>query len=128
MKIQTLKTILKSLALSILLSSCGTYEVIGKVDTLSDRHINASLKYKQLTTNSGSSKKEILHSEAVTVRGAVTQALAKIPGGCFMTDVTVYAVNDGYFAVSGNVWVADKDTARTCPYFAANYKPKYSTK
>src|ERR1700742_5041062 len=90
MKIQTLKTILKSLALSILLSSCGTYEVIGKVDTLSDRHINANLKYKQLTTNSGSSKKEILHSEAVTVRGAVTQALAKIPGGCFMTDVTVY--------------------------------------
>jgi len=128
MKTQNVKTILKTLALSILLSSCGTYEVIGKVDTLSDRHINAHLKYKQLTTNSGGSKKEILHSEAVTIHGAVTQALAKVPGGCFMTDVTVYAVKDGYFAVSGNVWVADKDSAKTFPYFAANYKPKYSTR
>lgn len=128
MKNQTIKTVLKSIVISIMLSSCGTYEVIGKVDILSDRHINTGIKYKQLTTNSGGSKKEILRSQAVTIHGAVTKALARVPGGCFMTNVVVYAVNDGYFAVSGNIWVADKDSAKGTPYFAANYKPTYSTK
>jgi len=73
-------------------------------------YVNPAIKYEQLSTNSGATPKELKKSKAETVKAAINNVIVSVPGGCFMTNVTVYAVNDGFFAVSGNVWGASKDS------------------
>ena len=111
MKTIHIKIAVASLLLGSLLTSCaGTYEAIGKVNILSETEVTPGLKYTQLTTNSGGNKRELKYSTAATVQEAVAQVIDKVPGGRFMTDVTIYAVNDGYFAVMGNVWGTTNDS------------------
>jgi hypothetical protein len=119
MKTILTKTAAASLLLGALLTSCaGTYEAIGKVNILSETEVASGLKYTQLTTNSGADKKELKYSTAATVQEAVAQVIGNVPGGRFITDVTIYAVNDGYFAVTGNVWGTTNDSI---PAKALNY-------
>ena len=96
MKTNTLKKAGIALLLSGLFASCASkYEAIGNVSLLSERAIKPGLEYKQLTTNSGGSKKELKSSKTVSIKDAVAQVISKVPGGCFITDVTIYIVNDG---------------------------------
>lgn len=89
---------------SVFASCANTYEAIGNVGILSDRHIKDGISYKQLTTNTGGSKKEIKNSKTESINDAVKEAVSKVRGGCFITDVTIYVVDNGRYAVSGNVW------------------------
>ena len=94
-----------------LFASCtSTYQPIGKVSVLSNQPIKSGVVYRQLTTNSGISKKEIKGSEAKDVDDAVKQLMFSVSGGSFVTDVTIYVTKHGYYAVSGNVWGATGDT------------------
>jgi hypothetical protein len=107
MKKNKLKKAYMFLLMGGLCASCASkYEAIGHVSLLSDHTIKPGIAYEQLTTNSGGSKKELKHSKLGSIDDAVTQVISKVPGGCFITDVTIYVVNDGYYAVSGNVWGA----------------------
>ena len=110
----------------ILFASCAnTYEAIGNVSVLSDRVVKPGLAYKQLTTQSGSTKKEIKHSKAQTVDEAVSQAISAVPGGCFITNVTIYIAADGRYAVSGNVWGTEaEDTVMHYPSMVASVHSK----
>ncbi|HWY98238.1 MAG TPA: hypothetical protein VNY36_04035 [Bacteroidia bacterium] len=111
MKTNKIKLAITGLLISTLFTSCAVnYEAIGKVSMLSVGKVDPNLKYKQFTTNSGGSKKELKSSYAPTVKAAIRQVLSNTPGGYFITNVTIYSVNDGYFAVSGDVWGVDKDT------------------
>lgn len=111
MKTNKMKITAASLLLGTLLTSCATtYEAIGNVSVLSESKVNPELKYTQLTTNSGAAKRQLKHSTAATVQEAVNQVIDNVPGGRFMTNVTIYAVNDGYFAVTGNVWGTTNDS------------------
>lgn len=134
MKTQQFKTGIAILLLGTLLTSCAkTYEAIGHVSMLSaGTYVNPGIKYQQLTSNSGGSKKEVKHSKAESVRVAIKNVIGSVAGGCFMTNVTVYAVNDGYFAVSGNVWGTCKDSVpavRTIVInkYPANYQSSANT-
>ena len=90
---------------SILFASCtSSYEAIGNVSVLSDRAIKAGVAYKQLSINSGGTKEELKHSQAETLDEAVSQVISQVPGGRFITNVTIYVGDNGYYAVSGNVW------------------------
>jgi hypothetical protein len=105
MKRSKLKNASMLIIMSGLLASCAsTYETIGNASILSDRSLRHGIVYEQLTVNSGGSRKEIKSSKTESVDGAVKQLIAKVPGGCFITDVTIYIVDDGRYAVSGNVW------------------------
>jgi len=113
-----------------LFASCvSKYEAIGHVSLLSDYTIKPGVAYEQLTTNSGGNKKELKHSKMGSIDDAVTQVISKVPGGCFITDVTIYIVDDGYYAVSGNVWgVASPDTLThvVSNSFVSANSPSYS--
>jgi hypothetical protein len=111
MKTHHIKVAVISLAISALLTSCAsTYEAIGKVNMLSAGHLTPNLNYKKLTANAGGRKKDVKHSKATTMQQAIKQVVDKVPDGRFMTNVTVYIVNGGYYAVSGNVWGVGNDS------------------
>lgn len=94
-----------------LFASCtSTYEAIGNVSVLSNRPIKSGVAYEQLTFKSGGSKKELKRSKAESIGDAVKQVISKVPGGRFITNVTIYVVNDGHYAVSGNVWGVTDDS------------------
>ena len=93
------------IAISIVLTSCAAnYSEIGSLGTLSDRHINADAHYRQLAIAVGVKKKEIKKSQATSMKQAIEQQLVKVPGGEYLTNVKIYAVNGDYLAVSGDVW------------------------
>lgn len=99
------------LLISAFFASCtSAYQPIGKVSILSSRPVKPGVVYKQLTTNSGASKKEMKRSKAEDVDDAVKQLISKVSGGSFITNVTIYMVDNSHYAVSGNVWGATGDT------------------
>lgn len=102
------------LAAASLLTSCaGTYQAVGKVGMLAPDRVENGVNYQPLATNTGSSKKVITASKAQTVSQAVQQVINTVPGGKYMTNVTVYVVDGGYIAVKGDVWGVSADTVPT---------------
>lgn len=96
------------LAMGIFFASCASkYEAIGKVNVLSDRPIKAGITYKRLTSHSGGTKKELKNSKTECLDAAVKHLISSVSGGCFLTNVTIYVVDNGYYAVSGDVWGID---------------------
>lgn len=109
-----------------LLSSCASnYETIGKVSMLAPDRVDRGIQYKPLAANTGSSKKEITASKAQSVTQAVQQVIDKVPGGKYMTNVTVYVVNGGYLAVKGDVWGVGTDSV---PALGQNDKGYFTMK
>ena len=92
------------LILLISFTGCTSYEMIGKVNMISNRNINPKLEYKQLSTFSGASETEILQTNAISIEEAIDQNVRKVAGGEFMMNVKIYKVNKKYFAVEGDVW------------------------
>lgn len=93
------------IGMSVLLTSCASsYNEIGGLGMLSDRHIDATQHYQKLAVAVGTSKKDIKHSKAISMKAAIDQVLNQVPGGEYITNVKVYAVNGDYLAVSGDVW------------------------
>jgi hypothetical protein len=129
MKTNKLKKAGLLLLIGGMFASCASkYEAIGHVSLLSDHTIRRGIAYEQLTTNSGGSRKELKRSKTGSIEDAVTQVISTVPGGCFMTNVTIYVVNDGYYAVSGNVWGAatnEKLSPEAPGTFASNNAAKY---
>jgi len=107
-----MKAIWVYLIMGILLTSCTTYNEVGRLNVLSDRQVDANAKYQRLTTGSGSTKKEIRKSEALTIQQAIDQVLDQVPGGAYLTNVKIYVVKGDCIAVAGDVWgkVAEKQT------------------
>lgn len=100
------------IGMSVLLTSCAaSYNEIGGLSLLSDRHIDASQHYQKLAVAVGASKKDIKHSKAVDMKQAIDEVLNQVPGGEYITNVKIYAVNGDYLAVSGDVWGAANNIA-----------------
>lgn len=99
---KTINTII--LVAAIALTSCTRYKQIGKVNMISNRNIDNSLKYQVLTTYSGGNKHEIKKSRAVTIEDAIDQTVKKVPGGEYLMNAKIYLVNTKYLAVEGDVW------------------------
>lgn len=87
-----------------LLAACTTVKQIGKVNMISDRNVDPSLKYQVITTYSGGSKAELKQSRAVTIEDAIDKTVRKVPGGNFLMNVKIYSINNRYYAVEGDVW------------------------
>lgn len=100
-----MKTITIYTIMAILLTSCAsTYNEIGGLSMLADRHVDPNGHYKKLATAAGATKKEIKSTSADDMKSAINQVIAKVPGGLFLTNVKIYVVNGDYLAVSGDVW------------------------
>lgn len=70
-----------------------------------------------ITTYSGGSKKELRQTEATSLEDAIDATVRRVPGGEYLMNVKVYAVEKAfaerhYFAVEGDVW----GTASTLSY------------
>lgn len=111
MKTINLKTACMCLMAGLMLASCASsYDAVGTVGMLAPDRVDKGVKYSKLTTNSGGGKQDLKNSKASTVTQAVQQVIDNVPGGKYMTNVTVYVVNGGYVAVKGDVWGIGTDT------------------
>ena len=100
-----MKTLTFYTALAIFFTSCASsYNEIGGLGMLSDKHIDPNGHYKMMAASVGSSKKEIKNTKAESMQGAIDSTLRKVPGGLFLTNVKIYIVHGDYLAVSGDVW------------------------
>lgn len=105
-------TAMKKLAILFLivplLTGCFSASVsvkqIGKVNMISMRNFDNSVKYEPLATYFGGSQSEIEKSQAKTIEEAIEQTVRKVPGGEFIMNAKIYAVGDSRFAVEGDVW------------------------
>lgn len=123
MKTFKYKMIFLSLSAAMLLTSCASsYDAIGTVDMLSNKSLDTTINYKQLTFNSGITKKLIKHSTADNLDKAIDNVVNQVPGGLYITNVTIYVVDNGYYAVSGNVWGIDKNGAMADSLSISNQK------
>jgi|SRR6185312_2262336 len=111
MKPLNLKKIAIYMSSILMLASCrSAYQTIGSVDMLSSKTLDTTLNYKQYTVNTGASRKQIKHSTAENIDQAINNVVSQVPGGMYITNVTIYIVKGDYYAVSGNVWGVQKDT------------------
>ncbi|MEI6755182.1 MAG: hypothetical protein WCK78_18725 [Paludibacter sp.] len=87
-------------------SGCSTLKVkqIGKMNMISNRNVNPNLQYQLISSYSGGSKSELRKSTAKTIDEAVDQTVRKIPGGEFLMNVKIYAIDSTFYAVEGDVW------------------------
>lgn len=101
-----MKNFSKILAIIILpaLFSCNSVNQIGKVNMISTRNIDQSLKYQLLTTYSGGSKRELKKSRSKTIEDAIDVTVRKVPGGEYLMNCKIYTVKSIYLAVEGDVW------------------------
>ncbi len=97
--------LLSLLIVLTVLSSCfARVKQIGKVNMISNRNIDYSVKYKPISTYSGASKRELRKSRAITLEDAVDQTVRKVPGGEYLMNAKIYLVSSKYIAVEGDVW------------------------
>jgi hypothetical protein len=100
--------------ISVLLTSCASaYQEIGSLAMLSNRNIEPSKNYKKLATAIGGTKKELKESNAESMDAAINNAISKVPGGKYLTNVKIYVVRGEYLAVSGDVWGQPENTQGT---------------
>jgi hypothetical protein len=71
---------------------------------LSDRHVESGGNYRMLQAHVGATKKELKNTSATTIERAIEEVLGEVPGGIYITNVKIYAVDGDYLAVSGDVW------------------------
>jgi hypothetical protein len=96
------------IALCLLLSACGGYKQIGKMNLMSDRNIDSKLDYKAITTYAGGGEREIKKSRALTLEEALDNTVKRVPGGEFVMNAKIYQAGK-YFAVEGDVWGKSTD-------------------
>jgi hypothetical protein len=117
-KINNMKTLTFYTLLAIFFSSCAaSYNEIGGLGMLSDKHINPNGHYKLIAASVGASKKEIKNSKAESMKAAIDSILIKVPGALFLTNVKLYMVKGDYLAVSGDAWGEANEviTSKTTP-------------
>ena len=110
-----MKAIWIYLIIGTLFTSCTAYNEVGRLNILSDRQVDANVKYQKLAIGAGSTKKEIKRSEALNVQQAIDRILDQVPGGAYLTNVKIYVVKGDYIAVTGDVWgkVEEKQVSNT---------------
>lgn len=67
--------------------------LIGQVNMISTRNVDMSRKYEPLSTYAGGSQEELKESTAKNIEEAVNATVRKIPGGEFIMNAKIYAVN-----------------------------------
>jgi hypothetical protein len=119
-----------------LTSGCTSVKLIGSLNMVSTRNVNADLKYQRITTYSGGGESTLKKSRAVTIEDAINDVVRKVPGGEFLMNVKIFAIDEGkYYAVQGDVWgsgdqtfkgfrVGDRVTFKNPSFFTG---PKYLT-
>lgn len=99
------------LGLLLAFTSCVSVRQIGKVNMMSTRNVDPSLRYKVLSTYVGRST--LTASKAETIEDAVNATVRSVPGGEFLMNVKLYSVDEGkYFGVEGDVWGAEDASFR----------------
>jgi hypothetical protein len=78
---------------------------------MSTRNVDASSKYKLLSSYIGGSKKELKKSRAKSIEDALTSTVKKVPGGEYLMNIKLYVVNGKYYAVEGDVWGINNEEA-----------------
>ena len=101
-----MKKVIYLMLLAVLFSGCSTLKVkqIGKMNMVSNRNVNPSVQYQLISTYTGGSKSELRQSTAKTIDEAVDQTVKKVPGGEFLMNVKIFAIDSTYYAVEGDVW------------------------
>lgn len=121
---QVLTATVTLLTAAILFASCSSYEAIGKVPMLSASVVDTTATYRLITAASGASGSEIRKNSAESVADAVQKLINNVPGGAFVTNVNVYVLNNGNYAVSGDVWgVAPVTHKADTLHYAAGTRP-----
>lgn len=117
-------------------TGCTSVKLIGSVNMISTRNVSPESKYQRLTTYSGGGDSTLKKSRAKSVEEAVNDTVRKVPGGEFLMNVKLFALDDGeYYAVQGDVWgsgdqsfkgfrVGDRVTFKNPSFFSG---PKYLT-
>jgi hypothetical protein len=96
--------VLKITVLLFIICSCSSVKQIGKVNMISTRNVDQSIKYQVLTTYSGGSKRELKKTRSKSIEDAIDATVKKVPGGEFLMNCKIYTVNSIYVAVEGDVW------------------------
>lgn len=97
--------VLLLVATTLSLCSCSTStRLIGEVNMISNRNINTSFDYQQLSAYSGGSKRQLKKTKCLNIHDAVNQTVKSVPGGEFLMNAKIYYVNNKYYAVEGDVW------------------------
>src|ERR1035437_8263549 len=100
-----MKKIIIPLFLILLLSSCGTsFKLIGNVNMISTRDMDATAKYNLVKSYAGGTDREIKKARNKTIDDAINQLVKVTPGGEFLKHTKIYLVKGSYFAVAGDVW------------------------
>lgn len=97
----------KTLLIALLLLPCFVYSgkpvIVGQVNMISTRNVDSGVKYELLCRGVNDSKKALKDLRALTLDGAINNAVLNVPGGEFLKNVKIYF--DGkYFSVVGDVW------------------------
>jgi hypothetical protein len=112
-----MKTTLLYSIIALTVASCaGSYHEVESGKQLSVGEVSKHQSYQQLTTATGSRKKEIMGSDARTIDSAIARLVRQVPGGKFISNAKIYVVRRNYLAVSGNVWgfaPAEQDNSAT---------------
>ena len=104
-KLQSMKNLFfVLLVLSVAFTGCKSVRQIGKVNMISNRNVDPSMKYQVITTYSGGSKNEFKKSKALSIEDAIDQTVRKVPGGEFIMNAKIYLLKEKYIAVEGDVW------------------------
>ncbi len=105
-------SILFSIAVVILLSSCGSVREIGQVNMISNRNIDSDFEYERLGSYVELTKRQKKKSRNKNLAAAVNSTVQSLPGGEFIMNAKVYQINYKYFAIEGDVWGKKSDEYR----------------
>lgn len=98
-----MKKFIKCLLTSLMLAGCTSVKMVGDLNMISTRNIDAGANYELIKTGTDNSKAAFRKSKSVNVDQAVNDAVTGVPGGEFLKNAKLYT--DGKkWAVVGDVW------------------------
>jgi hypothetical protein len=88
----------------ILLTSCSSQLQIGKINMISNRNIDSSIPYENLSSYSNGSITDIKKSRHKTIEAAIDFTVKSVPGGEYLMNARIWLIDGAYYAVEGDVW------------------------
>ena len=96
---------------SFILTSCVGIQEVGRLNMVSCRNIETSVKYQLLKKNVEYTKKEVKKLRCTSIQQATDEAVKKVDGGEYLMNAKIWMIaHTGfskvryYYAVEGDVW------------------------
>ncbi|MFZ4799429.1 MAG: hypothetical protein ACOYMA_18150 [Bacteroidia bacterium] len=100
-----MKKVMLLVLVSLLIVGCSVkYKQVGRFNMVSTRNVNMSIPYERLTTYTNATSRDLKRNKAKTIDEAIDAAVKKVPGGEFLMNVKVFAIDTTYYAIEGDVW------------------------